>query len=103
MRGTALLVPSRYTPPPLGGVQVARQPRASWALALVLKPYFWSVQFLSVRPAARLGGPRDPGSSGGSAGRVAEEDLPPGVGGAASGATGEASAGDGGFCRECQV
>lgn len=65
--------------------------------------YFWSVQLLRVRPAARLGGSRGLGSGGGSAGRVAKEDLPPGVGGAAGGATGEASDGDGGGRRRYSV
>ncbi|XP_070468222.1 exocyst complex component 3-like protein isoform X6 [Equus przewalskii] len=45
-----------------------------------------STQLLRVRPAARRGGFRGYGSSGGSAGRVAEEDLPPRVGGSPGGA-----------------
>lgn len=80
---------------PLGGARVARQQRACRALALVLKPSFWSVQLFRIRPAARMGGSGGLGSGGGRAGQVAEEDLSPGVGGAAGGATGEASGGDG--------
>lgn len=95
VQGAALLVPSGDTLVPLGGARVARQQRSSRALALVLKPSFWSVQLLRIRPAARMGGSRSLGSGGGRAGQVAEEDLSPGVGGAAGGATGEASGGDG--------
>nr|XP_044617648.1 exocyst complex component 3-like protein isoform X8 [Equus asinus] len=61
------------------------------------------VQLLRVRPAARRGGFRGYGSSGGSAGRVAEEDLPPRVGGSPGGAPGEASGGDGGGRRRYSV
>lgn len=42
-----------------------------------------------------MGGSWGLGPGGGRAGQVAEEDLSPGVGGAAGGATGEASGGDG--------